>query len=207
MESKAPTPAAAPVPVNTAPTPAPSPAEAKPAPAAAPAKAAVPKAPAKPGDTFVLPAAVYSPSLLESVIFDIQTYLDWIRQNRIRKTVGAKAKDEPTHSAETVVVIEAWLAGKPATVESLEELLKHLRGLKLPEVHIMLAALPNRTQREALVTWFRTNVSPALLLSFVADRNLGGGLVVRTPNHVLDFTWKAQLVAGRSKLAEILKRV
>ena len=71
----------------------------------------------------------------------------------------------------------------------------------------MLAALPNRAQRESLVTWFRANVSPHLLLSFVADRNLGGGVVVRTPNRVFDFTWKQQLVAGRSKLAEIIKNV
>ncbi len=157
--------------------------------------------------TFQLPPAVYSPALVESVIYDIQYYLDWVRQNQIRKTVGAKIKDEPTHSAETVLVIQAWLAGKPASVESLEALLLALRGLKLPEVHIMLAALPNQTQREVLVTWFRTNVSPALLLSFVADRNLGGGLVVRTPNRVFDFTWKQQLIAGRTKLAGILKRV
>jgi ATP synthase delta (OSCP) subunit len=156
---------------------------------------------------FELPAAVYSPALLESVMYDIQFYLDWIRQNQIRKTVGAKTKEEPTHSAETVLVIEAWLGGKPATLESLEGLLVHLRGLKLPEVHIMLAALPNRVQRETLVAWFRANVSPKLLLSFVADRNLGGGLVVRTPNRVFDYSWKQQLVSGRSKLAEILKHV
>lgn len=163
--------------------------------------------PAPVAHQFELPPAVYSPALVESVMYDIQYYLDWVRQNKIRKTVGAKGKEEPTHSAETVVVIEAWLAGQPATMESLEALLVALRNLKLPQVHIMLAALPNRPQREALVSWFRTNVSPSLLLSFVADRNLGGGLVVRTPNRVFDYTWKQQLIAGRSKLAEILHRV
>ncbi len=174
-----------------------------PQPAPAPPAAGEPQ----PAPEFDLPPAVYSPALLESVIYDIQFYLDWVRQNQIRKTVGAHAKDEPGHSAETVLVIEAWLAGKPATLESLDALLEHLRHLKLPEVHLMLAALPNRPQREALVSWFRTNVTPHLLVSFVADRNLGGGLVVRTPNRVFDYTWKQQLVAGRAKLAEILKRV
>jgi hypothetical protein len=156
---------------------------------------------------FDLPPAVYSPALLESVVYDLQYYLDWVRQNKIRQTVGAKAKEEPSHSAETVLVIKAWQGNRPATLESLEQLLAHLKQLKLPEVHIMLAALPNHSQREIIVNWFRTNVSPRLLLSFVADRNLGGGLVVRTPNRVFDYTWKQQLVAGRSKLAEILHRV
>ncbi|HEX3081953.1 MAG TPA: hypothetical protein VHQ86_01745 [Candidatus Saccharimonadia bacterium] len=157
---------------------------------------------------FKLPAAVYSPQLLESVIYDVQTYLDWYHQTQIQKKVHApKESAEPTHSAETVVVIEAWLGGKPATVESLEALLEYLRSLKLPQVHVMLAALPNRAQRETLVNWFRTNVGPDLLLAFVADRNLGGGVVIRTPNRVFDYTWKQQLVAGRDKFAEILKRV
>jgi len=156
---------------------------------------------------FELPGAVYSPQLLESVIFDIQTYLDWYRQNQIRLKVGAKPKGEPNHSDETVLTIEAWLKGKSPTLESLQSLLEHLRQLDLPEVHVMLAALPNRTQRQQLVDWFRNNATPKVLLSFVADRNLGGGIVVRTPNRVFDFTWKQELAAGRDKLAGILKRV
>ena len=51
--------------------------------------------------SFELPPAVYSPALVESVIYDVQFYLDWVRQNNIRKKVGAAAKAEPTHSAET----------------------------------------------------------------------------------------------------------
>ena len=156
---------------------------------------------------FELPQAIYSPALLESVIYDIQYYLDWRRQNEIRKKVGAKPKDEPTHSAETVIVIEAWMEGKKPTVESLERLLEHLKNLHLPEVHIMLAALPNRGQRETLANWFRNNVTPDVLISFVADRNLGGGIVVRTPNRVFDFSWKQQLLAGHAKLPEILRNV
>jgi hypothetical protein len=162
---------------------------------------------AAPAPVFELPAAVYSPQLLESVIYDLQFYLDWIRQNQIRKKVGAAAKAQPNHSDETVLVIEAWLAGRPATLDLIEALLTHLKELKLPQVHITLAALPNRSQRETIVKWFRTNTTPQVLVSFVADRNVGGGLVVRTPNHVFDYTWKQELVAGRDKLAGILKRV
>ena len=91
----------------------------------APVKAATPVLPTR--HAFELPSAIYSPALLESVMYDIQFYLDWTRQNQIREKVGAKAKDEPTHSAETVLVIEAWLGGKPATMASIEDLLSHLR--------------------------------------------------------------------------------
>lgn len=157
---------------------------------------------------FELPGAVYSPQLLESVIYEIDQYLEWYRETKIKQTVGAKAvAAQPTHSTETQLTIEAWLAGKQATVDTLEALIDYLKKLQLPEVHIMLAALPNRAQREALVDWFRTNTTPHLLLSFTADRNLGGGAVVRTPNRVFDFTWKQELLNSRDKLAGIVKSV
>lgn len=156
---------------------------------------------------YELPPAVYSPQLLESVVYDLQVYLDWYRQTKVKRQVGAKPLAEPSHSAETVVVIESYMQGKTPTLEALEALLGELKGVRLPEVHITLAALPNHTQREALVTWFRSNITPHLLVTFVADRNLGGGVVVRTPNHVFDFTWKQQLLGRRDKLAEIVKRV
>jgi hypothetical protein len=157
--------------------------------------------------TFELPGAVYSPQMLEAVTYEIRQYLEWYRQTKVQKEVGAKSAPEPTHSAETALVIEAWLANRTATVEAVEELVEFLANLKLPQVHIMLAAMPNRAQRTALVDWFRNSTTPQLLVSFVADRNLGGGIVVRTPNHIYDYTWKQQLIAGREKIAGIIKSV
>lgn len=157
---------------------------------------------------YSLPSSIYSPQLLESVVHDLETYLEWYRQAKVQKAVGAKKlATEPAHSAETQIVIEDWLTGKTATISVLEELLEQLKSLKLPEVHVMLAALPNPSQREQIVDWFRANTTPQLLVSFVADRNLGGGLVVRTPNRVFDFTWKQQLINARDKLAGIVRRV
>ena len=156
---------------------------------------------------FELPAAVYSPELVDSVRYEIEHYLAWYRENKIHKTVGAPAVGEPDHSSETAMVIEAWAARQPLTVASLEALLEYLRELKLPIAHVTLAALPNHTQRQQLVDWFRTTVGPNVLISFVGDRNLGGGIVLRTPNRVFDYSWKQRLMEGRAKLAEVVRRV
>lgn len=158
---------------------------------------------------YELPPEVYSPHLLESVIYDLETYTDWYRQTRVQQKVGATgvAKAEPDHSAETELVIRRHFGDQNPTLETLEGLLAELRALNLPQIHIKLAALPNHEQRRQLVTWFRTNISRHALLTFVADRNLGGGIVVRTPNHVYDFTWKQQLMGGSAKLAGIIHRV
>ncbi len=156
---------------------------------------------------FELPSAIYSPDLLDSVVYEAQQYLDWYRQARVQKKVGATAAEEPTHSAETLLVIEAWLDGKKPTLEAIEELIVYLKALKLPVVHLTLAALPNHGQRARLVDWFRANVANNILIAFVADRNLGGGLVVRTPNRIFDYTWKEQLIAGRDKLPGIIHAI
>jgi hypothetical protein len=156
---------------------------------------------------FKLPSSVYSPALIESVVYETGEYLDWYREARVHKTVGAKAAEEPSFTGETVQTIEAWFDGKKPTVTGIEQLLTHLRGLDLPVVHVTMAALPNHTQRASLVDWFRVQVSPDVLIAFVADRNLGGGVMVRTPNHVFDYSWRQKLVAGRDKLAGIIKNV
>ena len=44
----------------------------------------------EPVHTFELPGAVYSPQLLESVTYEIEQYLEWYRQARVQKQVGAK---------------------------------------------------------------------------------------------------------------------
>ncbi|MBW4061713.1 F0F1 ATP synthase subunit delta [Candidatus Saccharibacteria bacterium] len=160
-----------------------------------------------PQSAFVLPPAVYSPELLDSVSYEIEQYLSWYRENRIHTTVGATAITEPDHSTETAQVIQSWTTGQPLTLSSLQSLLKYLRELKLPVAHVTLAALPNHTQRQQLVDWFRGIAGPHVLISFVGDRNLGGGVLVRTPSRVFDYSWKQKLIEGRSKLAEVVHRV
>jgi hypothetical protein len=156
---------------------------------------------------FILPSAVYSPELLESVRYEIAQYLDWYRETKIHKQVGAALATEPDHSAETAKVIEAWCADQPVTVSLLEALQTYIKELKAPVVHVTLAALPNHAQRQMLVDWFRACAGPQVLISFVGDRNLGGGVLVRTPNRVFDYSWKQKLLASQDKLAPVIHRV
>jgi hypothetical protein len=156
---------------------------------------------------FQLPREIHSPELLESVKYEIEQYLAWYREAKVHQKVGIQPQTEPTYSTETAKVIEAWFAVNKPSVGALEELITHLHDLHLPVVHITLAALPNHAQRAQLVDWFRSLGGANTMLSFVADRNIGGGIVVRTPNHMFDYSWRQRLVEGRSKMGEIVARV
>jgi hypothetical protein len=156
---------------------------------------------------FNLPNSIYSQELVESVVYELEQYLAWYRDARVQHKVGAKVAPEPTYSAETAAVIKAWFAGQPTTMAALEQLIDHLKNLKVPVVHITLAALPNHGQRLQLVDWFRGLAGRPVLVSFVADRSLGGGVMVRTPNRIFDYSWRQQLIEGRDKIAGIINHV
>lgn len=152
---------------------------------------------------FELPEAVYSPQLLEMVIYDIEQFNEWYRSTSVKKLVGVvSATNEPNHSPETLLVIAAWQKAKNSNQASLTELVDVLKKLQLPIVHVTLAALPNHTQRTLLVKWFQALSSPRPLLLFSADRTLGGGVIVRTPNHIFDWSFRQKLEDGKSKLSQ-----
>jgi F0F1-type ATP synthase delta subunit len=152
---------------------------------------------------FELPEAIYSPQLLEMVIYDLEQYNEWLRSTNVKKLVGvASESNEPNHSQETLLVIAAWQKEKNSTEASLTELVDVLQKLQIPIVHVTLAALPNHTQRLLLVRWVQALSMPRPLLLFSADRTLGGGVIVRTPNHIFDWSFRQKLEDGKANLGQ-----
>lgn len=155
--------------------------------------------------SFSLPASVYTPQLVQTVVFDVETLRDYLSHAKVQRKVGAKPDLPPGHAVETETVLKAWLDGKEPTITNLTELLTALNGLKLTTVHLTMAALPSDPQRLKLVEWFRSNCRPDLLVSFSADRTIGGGIIIRTPNRMFDLSFRQQLMAGQQKLPEIIR--
>ena len=154
---------------------------------------------------FELPEAIYSPQLLDMVIYELEEYNQWYRASQISTKVGvASAAKEPNHSQETVLVINAWQKAHKSESVSFDDLLKVLKNLDLPVVHVTLAALPNHLQRTQIVRWFQNLSEPRPLLLFSADRTLGGGVIVRTPNHIYDWSFRQSLEDARSNLAKVV---
>lgn len=153
---------------------------------------------------FDLPPAIYSPQLLELVIFELEQYNTWYQESVIKQKVGVKtATPEPNNSQETMLVIKSWQT-KNGDKTSLPELIKALKSLNLPIIHLTLAGLPNHQQRAELVAWFQKLSDPCPLLLFSSDRSLGGGIVVRTPNHIYDWSFQHKLEAARANIGQVI---
>lgn len=74
-------------------------------------------------------------------------------------------------------------------------LIKQLRLLKdkAPVVHMTFATTADRDSLEYLVGWLRTSIHSQAIISVGIQPNLIGGVYVRTPNHVHDFSLRSKL--------------
>jgi F0F1-type ATP synthase delta subunit len=148
-----------------------------------------------------LPEAIYSPQILEMVIYELDQYNEWYQESKVKAKVGVKS-EQTNHSPETTLVIKTWQEANVGA--SLIELLAALRKLNLPVIHVTLAALPNHLQRAQLVRWFQQLSTPRPLILFSADRTLGGGVIVRTPNHIYDWSFRQKLEEARGNLGKVV---
>lgn len=159
---------------------------------------------------FRLPPSITSSELLSAVRYELARELEWREQTAVKVLVTKKAPDEndiPERSAETRDVLAAWCGRREATESDVRELAKFLQTFRPVTVHLTLAALPSAAQRERLVSWFRRTCRPDLLVSFAADRTIGGGIIVRTPNHVFDLSFRERLSEGRGAIARAVRNV
>jgi len=91
--------------------------------------------------------------------------------------------------------------------------LKHQLGVmkdKSPTIRMVFASEPEPQSVQQLVAWIRQEIHPGALLTIGLQPGIIGGVYMRTPNHVHDFTVRT-LLAGkrdliRSELEAVLKQ-
>ncbi len=156
---------------------------------------------------FNLPSDITTPQVFEAVQFELERLRDWLSDSAVKRKVGAKPLHEPSCSPETKQLLGSWLGDKAPSANQLTALIEELRKLKPVTVHIVLAALPGDDLKQRLVGWFRTNCLPDVLVGFSADRTIGGGIIVRTPNRIFDYSFRERLAQGRAKIPELVRNV
>lgn len=158
--------------------------------------------------SFKLPPSITTAEILSSVRFEIARELEWREQAAVKALVTQKApsRDElPPLSPEAEDVLAAWCGGRTPEEQDVRGLSEFLKTYHPVTVHLTMAALPVREQRDRLVTWFRKNCHPDTLIAFTADRTIGGGIVVRTPNRVFDLSFRQRLERGKGHIPEAVR--
>jgi len=86
-------------------------------------------------------------------------------------------------------------------------LIKELRILKdkAPVVHMTFATTADRESLEYLVGWLRSTIHKQSIVTFGVQPSLIGGVYVRTPNHVHDFSLRSKLKGQHELLLKELR--
>lgn len=155
--------------------------------------------------SFKLPSALYTPDQLRVSAEELHALAA-----ELRRTEGTKAaKKESELGSDPLVVLESLPAAVrrkheaiTAVAEELEQMLAHS-----PRVTITLAGLASHTLKEELVSWLRTNTAPNVLVSFHVNPDIAGGMVVRSTNHVYDFSFRKRLLDQPERFTRILEHV
>jgi hypothetical protein len=74
-----------------------------------------------------------------------------------------------------------------------------------PVVHISFAADPSATFTAKIVEWLRANVHALALLQLGLQPSIAAGCIVRTPNHVFDFSLRHRFNAQHAVLMQTIR--
>lgn len=157
-----------------------------------------------------LPPSLYSPEQLEACQMELEQYVGWRRRQDTRQKVGVSGK--PSEPFIFSPELEDLLGGKDqaaqiaiAELESWQSQITE--WLKKPVVQLTFAVPPTAAIKSDMVKWFRKEISPEALVRFGVNRNIIGGLVVRTPGRIYDFSFRKQFLSHQGLIPEILHRV
>lgn len=92
----------------------------------------------------------------------------------------------------------------PPTLQSLKQALTNVYK-KAPVVHLSFAANPSPEFLERVITWFRTEVNPYILLQIGLQPSIAAGCIIRTPSKYFDLTMRKRFSEKRSVLVEQLR--
>ena len=153
-----------------------------------------------------LPVSVYTLDQVQLGMMELQAYASNLRE---RSTTQRTNSAHPSLSVEGQALVDELPLAKRADATTLEALATELEEMvaREPRVSLTLAGLASHHLREELVGWLRTNIRPNLLVDFHTNPDIAGGMVVRTTNHVYDFSFRRHLLESPARFTRILDRV
>lgn len=160
--------------------------------------------------TLQLPNNVFSSQDTKALLLEIRSYARWYSHVTIKKKLDLKhVTQQPVLSPEATEFINAWAAQTPLNPESLDQLIIALDEFikSAPQLTITLAALPDSNLKNTLANWCRSNIDQNVLVNFRFDTTLLGGMVVRFGSRIFDWSFRRQILAGRDRFPEVLRRV
>lgn len=150
-----------------------------------------------------LPLSIMTKPDLHRLIREVEALDSYIHQNSIR---GQKSAALPRLTSS----LEALLSdnGMDVMDDKVRTELRKVLSLLVttaPVVHMSFAIEPSSFMTQKIVSWFRSEVHPALMLHTGVQPTIAAGCVLRTSNKFFDFSLRQHLRASQSLLMESIR--
>jgi len=145
-----------------------------------------------------LPELVVGPTDIARLRRELEALDNYLRQAALQKQTEIKLPKTSRMMDEFVALTKLDLlqAGdREQAVELLQRILK-----EAPVVHISFATDPSSAFVTKIVSWFRQNIHPLVLVQVGLQPSIAAGCVVRTANHQYDLSLRKHFAAQRPLL-------
>jgi F0F1-type ATP synthase delta subunit len=156
---------------------------------------------------FILPSALIGRADLARLIREVEA-IDSVLATQKVKAQGEVSYHMPTMSqslSDFLAINKVDLANDRARMV-LKEQLEELKD-KAPIVHMTFATSADPETLQELVDWVRKQLHPRALISVGLQPALVGGVYMRTPNHVYDFSLRALMSDKRDVISRQLEEL
>lgn len=151
-----------------------------------------------------LPPSVTSHVHLSRLIRELETIENDYETQKARSKNGESKPLAFSRSLTECVELNKVDANDTKVRKQLKKLLGVMKA-KAPTMHFTFAAEPDAEFLQQLTAWIRQEIHPQALITVGLQPALVGGAYVRTPNHVHDFSLKAQLHDKRTIIVNELE--
>lgn len=155
---------------------------------------------------FVLPSNVVTKGDVSRLVSDLERVDNELTSISVRKKVGSREQPHPGMSDQLADFLDQNSLELDDSHER-TELIKTLRRLKdsVPVIHMTFASIADYDSLQKLVDWFRESVHPQAVIEVGLQPALIGGVYLRTPNHVHDFSLRGILDGQHDLLVKELR--
>jgi F0F1-type ATP synthase delta subunit len=149
-----------------------------------------------------LPAPVVSSVDVARLSRELEAFEAYIEQARARKPEAKQTPPRTSRLLDELVGTNGLNLLQATDRAKLAAFLKALESA--PNVHISFASDPSAAFTEKIVSWFRINIHPNMLVHVGLQPNIAAGCIVRTNNKVFDFSLRQNFAEKQQMLIDAI---
>ncbi len=147
-----------------------------------------------------------SPVQIEVLLSQLETWQSQLQQSRIKQRLHLKAASTINQS----LLKDVRRLGIKSDLESPDEVAEIRQHIKdwlqtAPVLHLTFSTPVDRQAQNAIIEWFHVEINPGVLVEFVVDGSIAAGFILRTKNHVYNFTANRMLWKSRGQIGQLVK--